>query len=351
MMMIARPASTSALSSLYIQAFQSNPMKWAIGSWSFFIAENLVLTENRSFIIERLFHGNEEQYHYLYGILSTIACGSIGYAYVYKILPSSSLSSPSSLYLLWPIGSAISPLRKLTSFFLYSLGLGILSQVPPKLQMPVTYHGEMMTSRKHTTSQKTEDTSSLPIPISEQQQQQQHTWRVRCPFDFTTQQEEVSKNVDGTDAAVRGIDRISRHAGLWSFGFLGLGQACLTSSIPAKVWFCMPSIVAAIGGWHIDSRYRRGLGGTMPSDSWEKQTSHIPFLAWIRNGIAPYNNNRNTTTVQTFFQKECKGSNAMVAVILAAGIVLRQGRGGGSALAAAATTTAQRWKHTVSSSM
>jgi hypothetical protein len=348
MTMIARPASTSALSSLYIQAFQSNPMKWAIGSWSFFIAENLVLTENRSFIIERLFYGNEEQYHYLYGILSTIACGSIGYAYVYKILPSS--SSSSSLYLLWPIGTAISPLRKLTSFFLYSLGLGILSQVPPKLQMPVTYDGEMMASRNHTASKKTEDTSSLPIPLSEQKQQ--HTWRVRCPFDLTTQQEEAPKNnVDGTDA-VRGIDRISRHAGLWSFGFLGLGQACLTSSLPVKVWFCMPSIVAAIGGWHIDSRYRRGLGGTMPSESWEKQTSHIPFLAWIRNGNAPYNNNCNTTTVQTFFQQECKGSNAMVAVILAAGIVVRQGRGGGgSALAAATTTTIQRWKHTVSSSI
>lgn len=310
-------SSTLAICSrLYFQAFQSNPTKWAIGSWSFFIAENLVLTENRSIIIERLFQGNEDQYHYLYGFLSTIACGSVGYAYVYKILPSSS----SSLYLLWPIGSAITPLRKLTSFFLYSLGFGILSQVPPKLQMPVTYDGKRITSSQR------DNISSLPLSGSEKQQQQ-HLWRVRCPFDFTQE----ANNSDR--AVVRGIDRISRHAGLWSFGFLGLGQACLTSSIPAKVWFCMPTLVAAIGGWHIDSRYRRGLGGTMPSESWEKQTSHIPFLAWIRQD--------NTTTMKNFFQNECKGSNAVVAVILAAGIVLRQGRG--------ATIAAHRWKPTSSS--
>lgn len=295
-----RSTCTSSISSLYAKAFQSNAMKWAVGSWSFFIAENLLLTENRSIIIDKLFHGNEEQYHYLYGLLSTIACGSIGYAYVYKILPSA------SLYLLWPVGSPVPPYRQLSSFLLYSLGLGILSQVPPKLQLPVTY-----------STSSTSTTATASSSITKQQQQQQ--WRVRCPFDFT---HETTNSSSNTEEAVRGIDRISRHPGLWSLGLIGLGQACVTSSIPKQIWWCMPTMVAAIGGWHIDSRYRRGLGGTMPSESWEEQTSHIPFLALLRKDC--------TSSIQAFY-KECKGSNAVVAITVAAGIVLRQGRGGGVA--------------------
>ena len=39
---------------------------------------------------------------------------------------------------------------------------------------------------------------------------------------------------------IRGMDRITRHLGLWSFGFLGVGMAFLTPSIPLSVFYSMP---------------------------------------------------------------------------------------------------------------
>ncbi|MGK3739211.1 MAG: putative membrane protein [Bacillariaceae sp.] len=41
-----------------------------------------------------------------------------------------------------------------------------------------------------------------------------------------------------------------------------------------------PAFVAWMGGNHTDSRFRRGMGGTLPPQ-YECQTSNIPFLAMI----------------------------------------------------------------------
>ena len=42
----------------------------------------------------------------------------------------------------------------------------------------------------------------------------------------------------------------------------------------------MPLAVAWIGGAHTDSRFRRGMGGTLEPE-YDRQTSNIPFAAMI----------------------------------------------------------------------
>jgi uncharacterized membrane protein len=49
--------------------------------------------------------------------------------------------------------------------------------------------------------------------------------------------------------------------------------------IPLNV-YSGPAFVAWMGGNHTDSRFRRGMGGTLPPQ-YECQTSNIPFLAMI----------------------------------------------------------------------
>merc|ERR1711957_28961 len=53
-------------------------VRWIGGGWVFFIAENLILSHNRSDIINSIGDGN---YHTVYNTLSTAACGSIGYGF------------------------------------------------------------------------------------------------------------------------------------------------------------------------------------------------------------------------------------------------------------------------------
>ena len=71
---------------------------------------------------------------------------------------------------------------------------------------------------------------------------------------------------------------MSRHAGLWSFGLVCLGQAMVVPSLPQAACLAMPTLVALIGGAHSDSRYARGMGGFMPPELAAK-TSNVPFLA------------------------------------------------------------------------
>jgi uncharacterized membrane protein len=60
--------------------------------------------------------------------------------------------------------------------------------------------------------------------------------------------------------------------------FMGAGQAILASPHPVALWWWGPTAIAALGGWHQDSRFRRGLGGNM-DPSYESQTSNVPLLA------------------------------------------------------------------------
>ncbi len=261
-------------------AIRSSSMLWAAGGWTFFIAENLILSENRTYLIDQL---GDSAYHAVYGTLSTIATGSIGYAYLYKI-------PKNAPPLLW--NAAPLPARIAAWAFL-SLGATMASQALPKLQIPVAY----------VSSPPKEENTTAPSTVEPSSGQ----WKVQCPFDFTD-----SKAGSSQDEP-HGLDRISRHPGLWSMGFMCLGQASLLSSVPQKVWWSFPAIVALVGGAHSDSRYRRGLGGTL-SPEYDAKTSNVPFIALVKNG--GWNE----------LASEVKPLNALLATSVATAYVLRRGR-------------------------
>lgn len=166
----------------------------------FFIAENAILSENRTWLIQQLGDGN---YHNVYGAVSSIATASIGYAY-YKIRRAT-LSQRLNLWKKSP------PLVAAAGSFIFlTIGLVMASQAAPKMQVPVT-----MSSAGGIGS-----------------------WGVgfqaRCPFDFSDKHEVGNYGYGGS---VRGVERVSRHPGLWAFGFIGIGQSLLATTIPLRIWW------------------------------------------------------------------------------------------------------------------
>ena len=259
------------LSSMSLSVFRSPAVRWAAGGWSFFILENAVLSENRTWLIQEL---GDESYHLVYGTLSTVATASIGYTY-YSILKKK--VSP---------GLALNPTSSLAmvgGWIFLSIGTIMASQTAPKMQIPFALID------KSTTTTTTTTTSESPF--------QSKTLQVRCPFDFS------DKRV--ADDSIKGVDRITRHPGLWSIGFVGLGQAMLAPTIPHQVWWCGPAAVALLGGWHTDSRFSRGIGGTLLPE-YECQTSNIPFWA-IASG------KQGTNAWQSMIE-DIKPLNALVAI-------------------------------------
>jgi len=270
---------------------RSPSMKWAVGGWSFFIAENYILSENRTWIIEKL---GDDAYHYVYGTFSTTACASVGYAYFQKVKNVGPFA--------WAIKSPVPLGAKALSFAALSIGFGIASQTFPKFQIPIHYVNEEPALRAG--SNISED-----ITISNTGSK----WKVQCPFDFT----DARSQTDTFE--LHGLDRISRHPGLWSFGLIGLGGGLLSCSLPTRLWMSMPIMVALVGGSHTDSRYRRGMGGELPKEI-DDVTSNIPFLAMLsgRQG--------DVTEAIAACGKEIKPINAMLGVGLAAMIVANRGR-------------------------
>lgn len=289
-------------------------MKWAVGGWSLFIAENLVLSENRTFIIQQL---GDDGYHYLYGFLSTAAVGSIMYGYRYKVRGAGPFS--------WPVGAAAPPAAKAASFIVHAVALGMASQTFPKFQIPV-----------HMTSDTAESAVAVGPAVPASVPAAPRQWKVRCPFDFTDSKSQTGadksnphRNLDGS-VELHGLDRVTRHPGLWSFGLLGVGSALLVPSLPTRVWMSMPLMVALIGGGHTDSRHRRGIGGALCEDM-DKVTSNVPFLAMI----AGRQEGGSVLGAFSEFSKEFKWLNAGVAAALAAGWVSRRGSASSRVLSSA----------------
>lgn len=288
-------------------------MKWACGGWSLFIAENLILSENRMWLIHQL---GDDGYHILYGTLSTVAMGSVAYGYRYKV----SGAGPFA----FPLGSRPAPAALAVSFALQAMALGLASQTLPKLQIPI--HLTSRGSGRDSNNQAAVATSAMQGPAAPEAQRR---WKVRCPFDFTDARSQtgVAKGTlaqfraDGT-VDLHGLDRVTRHPGLWSFGLLGLGNALLVASIPTRVWLSMPAMVALIGGAHTDSRHRRGMGGSLCSKV-DAVTSNVPFLATFM-GV------QDGGVLGSFkaLGDEGKMLNAGLAAAGAAVWVARKGRGG-----------------------
>ncbi|KAG7344499.1 NnrU nitric oxide reduction family protein [Nitzschia inconspicua] len=259
------------MSFLVSAASRKSPLlRWAVGGWTFFILENTVLSENRTYLIDRL---GDDQYHAVYGTCSTLASVSIGYAY-WKIRTAKSI--PSSL-ILWNKNARPPLVHLAVAWTCFSLGLVMASQVAPKLQIPVS-----IASQNGATQ-----------------------FQVRCPFDFSDKHHGNSSNPFDT-TTVRGLERITRHPGLWSFGFIGLGQSLLAWNVPLRIWWMGPTAVAWLGGWHTDSRFRRGMGGTL-TRSYDAQTSNVPFLAMIRG-------QQGTGCWEQLFLHEIKPLNAAIGI-------------------------------------
>lgn len=246
-----------------LAALRAPSMRWAVGGWSFFIAENVILSENRTALREALAGEGgsadvegDKNYHLLYGTLSTAATASIVYGYVSKVRHAPPLQ--------WAAGAAPPGFRIAVSFGLQALGLAGLVQALPKLQVPVAMVSTGGASAVAVEPSRQGSTPAAPA----------RAWAVRCPFDFA-----ADKNKDPSE--VRGADRVSRHLGLWSFGLTCLGEAMVVSSIPQAAWLTMPTLVALIGGAHADSRYARGMGGDPLPAAMADRTSNIPFLAML----------------------------------------------------------------------
>jgi hypothetical protein len=167
---MASPAAASAaiaasrFSSASIRNAVSSPnVRWALGGWAFFVAENAVLSENRTAIITWL-DGNENTYHALYGFGSTLATGSILYSY-YHLTRKAQFAAAAA--------QPISAGRIGLAWTCLSFGCAMAFQALPKMQLPVD-------------------------PAK--------NFSVRCPFDFSDR-----KSEGGADAKVQGLERITRH--------------------------------------------------------------------------------------------------------------------------------------------
>ena len=261
----------------------SSALRWAVGGWSFFIAENLVLSENRGQIIEAL--GDDERetnYHRLYGSFSTVATASIIYAYVVKArgaLPMQWVGGPPA----W---------RLVIGFGLQALGLTGMSQTLPRLQMPV----------------RVASPSQDPLaPAAERP-----SFEIGCPFDF--------KPEEAAGPGPHGLSRVSRHPLFWSLAGVCLGAAAMVPSLPQAAWLAMPTAVALIGGAHSDSRHRRGVGGKL-SPELDAVTSNAPFVALLSGAQG------GVSASLSALASELKTSNALAGVGLAALWALRSRRG------------------------
>lgn len=229
--------------------YKSKGVRWIALGWTGFILENLVLSHNRTEIISAF---GDNVYHNVYNTLSTIACSSIAWGYFKhgrKAGPKLPFRSKGAI---------------VAGFVAQSVGLVCLSQLAPKLQVPVTF----VTDASGTTEAVADPSVSQQTPAPSKEK-----LRVRCPMDFK------AKDAP-TDGGVYGIERISRHCVFWSFGLACMGQACYSLFIPEIVMFSFPLAFAVIGTAHQDYRFRRGWGGQLTPE-YERITSNTPFAALL----------------------------------------------------------------------
>lgn len=254
-------------------ALKSKGIKWITFGWLSFIAENIILSENRTEIIERF---GSDNYHHMYNTLSTLACGSIAWGYFKhgrKTGPTFRMkgSIPGIV-----VGTAIQ-----------TLGFVGLFQLLPKLQVPWTVEY----ASENTPQTVVSDNATASRPAIK--------FAARCPMDFRSM-----KGATDDPNAVVGLERITRYPFLWIFSFATVGNAMSTIFWTERVMFAFPTIFAYIGSVHQDSRFKRGIGGYL-SPEREQKTSLLPFVA-LAEGRQSWN----------AVQEETKGLNALCGVAI-----------------------------------
>jgi uncharacterized membrane protein len=258
--------------------FNNKGVKFVAIGWVGFIAENLVLSHNREYLIKNY---GDDNYHIVYNILSTAACSSIAYGFFkYGKIAENKLA-------------ARGPLARVSGCLLQTIGLVGLSQLAPAVQVPVYFGGPTANTNTNKT------TSSVIESPTEQKK-----LYVRCPIDFRP------KNPSGDPNY--GVDRVTRHPALWFLGLTAAGSA-ITAVYPTHlVFFSFPLLFALIGSEHTDYRYRRGNGGILTPER-EAVTSNIPFVALLQG--------------KQSFQEvadEMRWTNAALAALAGVGLALRR---------------------------
>ena len=271
--------ANTASSSLLGAVRSSKGIKWISLGWTAFIAENVVLSQNREDIIRTI---GDNNYHLSYGFLSTVACGSIAWGYFKHGRGTGPRLAPRT------------PAMIAAGFVLQAIGLVGFSQIGPALQIPVIAEIESSPhASKGSQNQHPADGPSSSV-----------SFKVRCPMDFRPK--------DIPADGIHGLERVSRHATFWSLGLFCLGRAATTVFLPEVVFNTWPIIFAFIGGEHQDYRFRRGSGGWLTPEK-DDITSNIPFLALI-SGKQSW----------TALKDEIKWTNAGLAVLAALPLTMRQ---------------------------
>jgi uncharacterized membrane protein len=181
-------------------------VRWIVGGWIFFMGENIVLSHNRSEIIQ---YTGDREYHLMYSALSTTACGSILWGYFRH--------GRNKGPVLWRVGS---PVHQAGALLLQTMGLIGFSQLLPRLQLPIAINA----TGGHAPVEPL--TRNAPVAAQESPPPPRQLVSVRCPMDFTP----ADVPADG----VYGLKRVTRHPTFWSLGLLGLGTA-MTTPLAAEV--------------------------------------------------------------------------------------------------------------------
>ena len=190
----------------------------------------------------------------------------------------------------------------ITSLSLWqALGIAGASQIVPRVQLPFKIVEPADDTRPIAKDSGMRDESRLgPVPAS--------AWQPQCPMDFRGEADAPR------DGRAYGMQRITRHPTLFSFGAFAMGTGFGTPYAAQMVMFTMPVIWTVIGASHIDARLRRGSGGTLSAER-EAETSMLPFLALIEGRQS-----------WAKLSEEVKWSNVGLAVAFAAILAARRGR-------------------------
>jgi uncharacterized membrane protein len=223
-------------------------VRWVSVGWTAFVTENLVLSEFRQEIIERI---GDDKYHLMYNGLSTAACASVVYGfakYRHQTRIWAGARPPRPVVLLGLVCN--------------TAGLVMLSQCLPKVQLPVTLVREQRDQSDQSTST---STSTARTPSNLQLKSQ-------CPFDFGASSNHSDKS------QVSGIVRVTRHASLWGLALVAAGTALSTVWASTVALAMGPMFMAVVGSYHTDMRYARGSGGLLTAEV-AQVTSNVPFGA------------------------------------------------------------------------
>ena len=145
-------------------------VRWITLGWTGFIAENVILSHNREYIIETF---GEKTYHGFYSTLSSAACLSIAYGYFRYGRNAGPIINPKY----WkPKSMAF----RLSAFSFQSIGLLGMANNFPKLQVPVL----AKMGEEHT---ETDALSATPAPpaMHSDSNQKGIKFAAQCPIDWT----------------------------------------------------------------------------------------------------------------------------------------------------------------------